>query len=285
MKKLRYMTEAAALYLAYGLFKILPPAAASNLGGWLARTIGPKLAASRKARQNINAALPGQHTDKILYDMWDNLGRVMAEYPHLEKIAPSVELVGSEHLKTPGTAVYFGAHLANWELLPSSFFLQENIYTRSLYRAPNNPWADKLLHNCRTLNGRLGTIPKSRSGTRQWMDAMKQGDKIALLIDQKYNEGITADFFGMPAKTGTAFIQMAKKFNCPLHPMRCERLEATRFRITIYPALTIENRADEDILSEAHRHLESWIRERPGQWLWLHRRWVMNEIKTEENDE
>ncbi len=58
MKKLRYILEAIVLMLILGLAKMLPASWASNIGGWIGRTIGPRLAASRKARANITMVYP-----------------------------------------------------------------------------------------------------------------------------------------------------------------------------------------------------------------------------------
>ena len=58
MKKIRYFFEALFLYLVFAIFKCLPAKTASDIGGWIGRMIGPKLAASRKARKHILMALP-----------------------------------------------------------------------------------------------------------------------------------------------------------------------------------------------------------------------------------
>ena len=78
--------------------------------------------------------------------------------------------------------------------------------------------------------------------------------------------------------TAPAAAQFAIRDNIPLLPVRCERLGGTKFRISFYPPLEIikTGNRDEDVLSltrEINRTLESWIRERPEQWLWIHRRW------------
>src|SRR5690606_33550062 len=89
MKKFQYMLEAAAVWLAFFVFRSLSVENASALGGWIGRTIGPRLAASRKAAANLKSALPDKMEEdyvRILADMWENLGRVMAEYPHLKDI-------------------------------------------------------------------------------------------------------------------------------------------------------------------------------------------------------
>lgn len=269
---MRYAIEAALLYAVYGIFKILPASAASDLGGWIGRTIGPRLAASRKALRNIEFALPEttpeqRHT--IVRDMWDNLGRIIAEYPHLETI-------GREHTEIMGAippfCILFGGHLGNWEVIGAAPKTQRDIDLDLIYRAPNNPWADKLLEHCRSLKGKLKTIPKSRGGTRSMVRSLQDKRSLALLIDQKYNEGIPVNFMGRPAMTATAFAELAKKYEVPLIPVRVERVEGCKFRLSILPAIDAARPLD-DVMKEAHSLLESWIRERPGQWLWLHRRW------------
>jgi KDO2-lipid IV(A) lauroyltransferase len=78
---------AAALF---GGFKFLPLDCASALGGALARRIGPFLSVSKHARRNISRAFPelsGTEIARVVAGMWDNLGRVAAEYPHLRPVA------------------------------------------------------------------------------------------------------------------------------------------------------------------------------------------------------
>jgi hypothetical protein len=59
MKQLRYILEAIVLYVFVGICFLLTAVPASNLGGFIGRTVGPRLAASRKARRNLDLALPG----------------------------------------------------------------------------------------------------------------------------------------------------------------------------------------------------------------------------------
>jgi len=286
MKKLRYIIEAMLLYILFFIFKIMPLDMASGCGGWLGRTMGPRMAASRKAIKNLRSAFPDKSDDEyahIIRGMWDNLGRTIAEYPHLDKIGRErTDCVNAETLSTmandnlPG--ILFTGHIANWEVSATGLLHQGNLPVDIVYRAPNNPWVTSLLDKARSLNHRLQTIPKSRSGTRALLHAMQQGHHIGMLIDQKYNEGISVPFFGKPAMTSPAFVQLCQKFQSPLVPGRIERLEGANFRITIYDPLKIFDENDqalpiETVISAAHTHLESWIREKPEQWLWLHRRW------------
>jgi KDO2-lipid IV(A) lauroyltransferase len=76
----------------FGVFKVLPVDSASALGGALARCIGPFFGVSKQARRNISRAFPELSEPEIkgiVAGMWDNLGRVAAEYPHLRKSVSS----------------------------------------------------------------------------------------------------------------------------------------------------------------------------------------------------
>lgn len=275
----RYRIEYVGLLVFLGLCKCLPPAIASRLSGGLARLIGPRLGANKKAVRHLRQALRCEagEAEHIALGMWDNLGRTLAEYPHLETLAAhKVEIRGLEHIEAlrddgkPG--ILFGAHLGNWEIIPHALLHHAGFAMHPVYRAPNNPHVDRLLHHYRSPDGRLVPYPKSRSGMVGMVRALKGGEHLGLLIDQKYNEGITASFFGLPARTGTAFIELAQKHDCPLVPGRCIRQE-DGFLIEILPPLPTFNRTVEDILADAHAILEKWINEHPEQWLWLHRRW------------
>ncbi|PCI97167.1 MAG: lipid A biosynthesis acyltransferase [Alphaproteobacteria bacterium] len=287
MKNIRYFFEAVLLYILFIFFKILPPATASNIGGWIGRTIGSKLAASRKARRHIQRALPNttqQEQDDIIKGMWDNLGRVIAEYSHLEhisKVHTEIVDLGQLNLYIQDEAapiLFIGGHLANWEINSAATLTQLNHPVDLTYRAPNNPWVAKMLDKARTLNGRLKAYPKSRESGRLIMKTLKDAGSLGILIDQKYNEGIEVDFFDMPAMTNPIFVQLCQRYKCPLIPVRNERLEGCRFKLTSYPPLETFKadgtpRAVEDVIKDAHQLLETWIKERPEQWMWLHHRW------------
>lgn len=289
MKLIRYLFEALFLLILFVISKMLPVHWASNMGGWIGRTVGVRLAASRKALTNIRNAFPDKtdaQAHEILRGMWDNLGRTMMEYPHLAHIGRDrTEIIGKEILDKykDSPAILFTAHMANWEVCPIAALTQENFKVTSVYRAPNNPFSDKMLLRARTLNGQLQTIPKSRGGTRELVKALQNNVHIGMLIDQKYNEGIEADFFNQPAMTSPAFVQLAQKFECPLIPLKIERLENARFRMTIFDPLEIKGRAVDDIVAQAHGLLESWISDRPSEWLWLHRRWNTVKNANKEN--
>lgn len=279
MKKLRYLLEAALVYALMGIFKALPVSSASRIGGFIGRHVAARFSVTRKAKRHIESSLhvTSDESGRIATDMWDNLGRLFAEYPHLPELyMTKSELVGVENLgnlpTTPHTpAIFFSGHLANWEVSAPSL-RQKNIDVDLIYRPPNNPYVKTILDKCRSMDGTLRTYPKSSQGMRQVMMALKEGRRIGILIDQKYNQGVEVPFFGQPAMTSLAFIQLAKKFNCPLIPVQVERLEGANFRVTIHKPMDL-SKDDATLITEAHTMLERWISARPAQWLWIHKRW------------
>lgn len=288
IKTLRYWIEHVFLLCLHGVCKILPWQWASAIFGFVAQILGSNMALNRKSVRHIQAALQcdkktATHVSKL---HWNNLGRVMAEYPNLKTIATHhVRFQGIEHLERLRDdnigGVLFGAHIGNWEVLPHALLHHVNLAMHPVYRAPNNPMVDKRLHAYRAPDNNLTPYPKSRKGMVGMVKALKNGEHLGLLIDQKYNEGVNAQFFDMNAKTGTAFIDMAQKYNCPLVPIRCVR-EKNGFFIDIHPPIATKGREVMDVLDDAHALIEKWIREHPEQWLWLHRRWKTEDLKNVE---
>jgi KDO2-lipid IV(A) lauroyltransferase len=289
-KRTAYFCQAALAHSIMGVFSLMPVSWASATGSGLARLIGPRLKATRYARTNLALALPGQaqRTEHIIRDMWANIGRTLAEYPHLHELAEKrTELVGQEILddlkERERPVVFFSGHLANWEIM-NAFLTLNGLQMDPVYRPPNNPYVRNMLDRYRSLNGAIDLIPKSEAGTRQLVKSLRAGRNIGILIDQKYNRGLSVPFFGREAMTSTAFIQLAWKYNCPLVPVRIERLTGPNFRLTLYEPIRADIAEGHDAefqqkAARIHKMLEDWIRERPGQWLWLHRRWPKNQYK------
>ena len=279
--------EAWAAAVLFGALGLLPIEWASALGGAAARRIGPRLGISKRARINLRRAFPEcpeTAIEQIVEGMWDNLGRVAAEYPHLREIRVfppdgRVETLGLEHMDRAVAAgrrmIIFSGHLANWEI-GALAAAQYGIAVTQLYRAPNNPLVDRLIARFRADRGEY--VRKGASGARRAFAALHRGEHLTMLADQKLNEGIPVPFFGRPAMTATALALLALRFDCAVLPARVERLRGARFRVTVFPPLPLPRTGDPKgdvaaLTGSVTAILEGWIRERPEEWLWLHRRW------------
>jgi Kdo2-lipid IVA lauroyltransferase/acyltransferase len=287
-RRLFHLVEGAGAVALYAFFRILPLETASALGGFLGRSIGPRMGLSRRARRNLERALPGigeAEIQRIIRGMWNNLGRVVAEYPHRGKFRAyerggRIEMLGTNNIRAqaePGKrAIFFSGHFGNWEL-PTLALAQAGLDVVAMYRAANNPIVDRLMRHSRGFGG-AELAAKGSAGARRMLAAMKEGRHIAMLIDQKANDGIAVPFFGRDAMTMPSPAVFAQRFRCALIPMRVDRLKGARFRITCEEPLELRLTGDAKadtlaIMTQMNRVLEGWIRERPDHWFWLHRRW------------
>ena len=285
-RQVAWIGEAVALVAIWSVFAAMPVDWASMVGSYVGRLIGPRLSISRRALQNLRRAMPENDDAKnrrILSGMWDNLGRTIAEYPHLAWICASrsgrVEIVngdGVAALVSRGApAIIFGGHFSNWEVGPSTIHHLMGSSLLSVYRAANNPWVDRLLRY--RLRSRRA-VAKGADGGRELLRHLRQGGHVAMLVDQKLNDGIPVPFFGRDAMTAPAIARLGLRFGCPVLPIRVERLEGARFRFTVLPPIEVTDTGDTtaDVLATMTRvnaMFEDWVRARPEQWLWIHKRW------------
>lgn len=282
MPSAKHLFEFIAVRTFYLFFELLPLRAASALGGWLGQTIGPWLPPTRTARRNLLRVMPeraGEHT-RIIHHMWNHFGRLFAEYPHLKTIAGGkggshVEMVGLENLnafRAMGRGgLLVGGHVGNWEF-GSAMLNQSEWPLHAVYRAPNNPLVDRLLASARS--GVASSIPKGTKGARDIIRALQKKEFVVMLADQKMNDGIEVPFMGIPAMTAAAPAQLAIKFQVPICMMRCERIKGIHFRWTILPPfIPAPDAYVANVMAEINNQIGAWVRERPEQWLWVHRRW------------
>ena len=281
-----HATEAAGLLAVMAIFACIPVDWASALGGRVGRALGPRLAISRRAMRNLRRAMPlnsDAENRAIVCGMWDNLGRSMAEYPHLRWICSPrsgrVTIVNREGVVAmmndgkPG--IVFGGHLGNWQVGPATVHRMMGASLLSVYRHANNPWVDAMQR--RSLAGRYA-VTKGAEGGRAVLLHMRRGGHVGLLVDQKQNDGIAVPFLGHDAMTAPGVARLGRHFDCPVVPIRTERLGGAHFRFTVLPPLEIVSSGDRDAddletMTQVNGMIASWVLARPEQWLWLHRRW------------
>lgn len=293
-KRLRWRLELLGLRGIMALFAALQVERASAVGGWLLRTFGPWLPAERTGRANLELALPGlgpDDRDRVLRRMWENLGRTAAEYPHLgEIVAESSRRVVLEmhpafeaQWRARGPMILVSAHFANWEVMHlTAGVIGLDVVT--VVREPNNPLVRDRLEAWRSVVGGA-RVPKGRDGARAAIAALKAGKTLAILADQRMSEGIEARFFGLPAMTPVGPAQLALRCGCPLFPARLERLDGVTFRLTVDAPIVVPDGLDRGAATQAmtqalNEKLETWIRQKPEEWLWLHRRWPRSFYET-----
>jgi KDO2-lipid IV(A) lauroyltransferase len=277
--------QGLAVFLVFRAVGLMPAAWASALGGRLGRWLAPLVRTPNdRARRNLALAFPDRteaERETILGDMWEHLGRVSAEYPHLIRLRDSgrVELAGTRHLVEwygVKPIIFIGGHIGHWELGPA-LAAQYGVRATAIYRPPNNRFVDRMTRRIREACG-LTLLARGSESVRTALAVVQGGDNLALLVDQRRMYGIPVPFFGREAMTGHVAAQLATRLDCLVMPVRVERLAGIRYRVTCCPPMAVPHTGDREadiaaLMTEVNALLESWIRERPAQWLWPHRRW------------
>ena len=277
--------EALAYDLVTGLVRLLPFAFVSGLGALIVKRVGPLTSKRRIAETGLRTAFPDKSDAEIkalMTAQWDNLGRTFAEFPLTHRLRPfetdsRVSVEGLEHYKANQPAIIVTGHFANWEVM-ATVLTQSEHPVRITYRKINNALIDARVRKQREAYGTKYLVKKSgHAGGRELFEALKSGESVALLNDQKFNTGIDVPFFGEPAMTAQGAVRLALKTGRPLLPMAVTR-EKSKFTVTFYSPIDLQKTGDRtsDVLSgvmQVNGFVEDRIRENPAQWFWVHRRW------------
>lgn len=272
----------------------LNPDRCGAIAAGVMRVLGPWLQGHRLARANLAAAYPEKSAaeiEKILSGMWDNLARSIAEYSHLDRLwdydfarpntgrivmdQSSADLL-SALSKDRKPALFFAAHLANWEL-PAVVLPSLGREGALLYKPPTNAaLAEELLKIRKKCMGTL--IPADVFTVFRLNDAIQRGACLGMLVDQHHAGGVEVTFFGRVCKVNSMVARLARSFDCPIYGARMIRLSGDRFRYELTGPIDPprDNSGKIDVARTMQLItliVEEWIREHPEQWLWLHRRW------------
>jgi Kdo2-lipid IVA lauroyltransferase/acyltransferase len=267
----------------------------ADVAGRFMRTLGPRLKEHRIGRANLAAAFPEKSQDEIetiLDGVWDNLGRVGAEFAHIDRLEmfdpdplEKGDIIYSKdvdarfrRLRCDGKpALVFAAHLANWEL-PALVAAKYRLETTVLYRRPNiGAVSDAIIELRKGSMGNL--VPTGLDAPLKLLRVLDAGGHVAMLVDQHYVNGVDVTFFGRRCKANPFIARLARHVECPIHGTRIIRLpEKHRFRVDLTEAIDPRRDSDGKIdvagtMQTITSVVEGWIREHPEQWLWVHRRW------------
>jgi Kdo2-lipid IVA lauroyltransferase/acyltransferase len=266
----------------------------ADFAGSVTRSVGPWLPEHRLGQDNLRAAFPEKseaEIEQILAGVWDNLGRVAAEFVHLDEF--SVEGPGA---KDPNAIVLepavlergrrvisgkptlcFACHTANWEL-PAVVVKQLGANSAVLYRKQNLPAiSDAVIKTRAGVMGQM--IAAGLDAPVRLAHLIEDGVHVGMLVDQHYTKGVEVTFFGRTCKANPLLALLARQLECPIYGLRTIRLPDRNsfkgdFIGPIEPPRDAEGRIDvQGTMQAITTVIESWVREYPEQWLWLHRRW------------
>jgi KDO2-lipid IV(A) lauroyltransferase len=297
-RRSKILLDATMGSIAVGLMraiKLVDRKRAANFAGSALRKLGPLLKEHRVGREQLHIAFPEKsdaEIEKILAGVWDNLGRVAAEFVHLDEFkieeegsrtpdvitVPRQTLERGRHVLNNGTpTLIFACHLANWEIsaVVAKKFGAE---TAVLYRRPNIAAISDAVINLRAdIMGQM--VPADLSAPVRLAHLLQSGVHVGMLVDQHFTKGIEVSFFGRPCKANPLIAMLARQLECPIHGMRTVRLpDGNSFWGEMTGPIDAPRDADGRIdikgtMQTITTVIEGWVLEHPEQWLWLHRRW------------
>jgi KDO2-lipid IV(A) lauroyltransferase len=168
------------------------------------------------------------------------------------------------------------AHLGNWEVAAKAVSMLKPMLV--VYRPFNNPELDRVVHAGRT-NDRLHLVSRNDRSPMRFLNALTQGEMVALMIDQHVYDGrVRVDFLGRPAWTTKSVAMMHFTTRAPLIVAVAVRTGPLKFEVHAVGPITAPRTGDRDrdaleFTQALTREVEHFVRQYPGQYMWGHRRW------------
>ena len=269
--------EFIPLLCVYSIFRMMPVQMASAVAGWCARRVCPLLPAHKIGKDNIKKAFPKMgpaKREEVLKSAWENLGRVVGEFPHLKKIARDhTEVIDQCDLGAlkPDTAyIFFSAHMANWEI-PHLVLTGRGMKISLLSRPPNN-WLTRRFFRWVRYDPAVSIILKGPEGSKDFLRTLQMGHNMGILLDQRLSEGEKVLFFNRPAYTPVVPARVAYKMGAQMIPVQVVRTGGAQFKIIYHRPLKLKKEAVASARM-INALYEDWIQAHPDQWLWFHNRW------------
>jgi KDO2-lipid IV(A) lauroyltransferase len=146
-------------------------------------------------------------------------------------------------------------------------------------RRLDNPLVDAFVNRVRCLHG--NQVVHKDDFARGLLTAMHRGETVGILMDTNMTppQGVFVPFFGVSACTASGLARVALRSHAAVLPgfLLWEPAEG-RYVLRFGPELELVRTGDAESDALANTALftatiESYIRQYPEQWLWVHRRW------------
>lgn len=184
-------------------------------------------------------------------------------------------------LATGKPILYLTGHFSSWELLPAAHALHGHplsFVTRPL----DNARLEQYLRTVREASG--NSVISKKDSARTILKVLDASGSVGFLLDQNTlpQEGVFAEFFGLPASTSSGVALLALRKDAIVLPGYLSPLQRGRYKIKFLPPLSLIRTGDtvQDVNANTllfNRVLESIVREQPDSWLWGHKRWSFQE--------
>ena len=215
IKFIKYFIQFIIIIFLFFIFILLGRKISSNLSACLFKIFGKFFRSNKIIESNLKICFPensNRTNNDIIDSMWDNYGRTLAEYLCLRSFQNNndhikiLNINKLESLKNSNDPVlFFSGHFGNFELMAMELEKQ-GFQISALYRKLNNLFLNPIMEFLRRSYICKDQISKplpgkDKSGTRELLSRVKDKRNIALMVDQKLTEGITAKLFNKDCYT------------------------------------------------------------------------------------
>jgi KDO2-lipid IV(A) lauroyltransferase len=205
------------------------------------------------------------------------------------RIAEKVDVIGIDHMlraadKEKGVLILTG-HFGNWELSAVGAMLQFEQYRNHFHviRKSLGLGLEQAVFG-RFRKAGLKVIKRLDALTKT-LEALEKNDVVIFIMDQHNKVGakaVSAEFFGKEAGTHRSLALVARQSGAPVIPAVAYRQPDGRHVMKFHPPLewiTADRHREEIYLNTLgyNRVLEGFVRDHPDQWLWMHRRWKIEQ--------
>ena len=286
MRSLKYLFQFFIIFFLLLIFKLIGIKHSLILSGKIFELFGPLFRSNKISYSNLSRAIPKlSESEKIqiIKKMWNNYGKILAEYVFIknfrnsERFSEKIFVKNQEELeiikKNADPVIFISGHFNNFELM-AMHLEKSGIDLAAIYRPLNNIFLNPIMEHIRKKHICKKQIKKGISGTKELLKLFRDGTSVALMIDQRVSEGIHSNFFNNNALTTTIPAQFVKKFNAKIVPIYIERDLENKFIIEIRKSIQFsKNDSLESITLKLNKVLEEMILKNPDQWIWTHNRW------------
>lgn len=267
------------------VLSVLPQSAALRLGmllGWMVWFIDR---GHRKiANENLLRALPdlkARERGQIVFDVYKNLGLSLAEWGHnqglsREALLKRVAFEGFEHAdhglaKGKGVLIVV-AHLGNWEMAGAVVAARLPGTVTVAAQAQNNRHFDQYINALRTKAG-MKVILAESGAAQKMIRTLGENKILGILADQNAGaKGLMLNFFSRPCSVLRSPVLLARRAGASMVCAGLVRKPGGNHILRMSPPVDLGGTLAE-ATSRWLKVIENWIREDPGQWFWVHRRW------------
>lgn len=282
-----YLTH-VALSAVLNLPRLLPYRWRLPAVGWLAaHVVGPIAGYDKRIRNNLALAcpdMPPAQVDQMVRAVLTNAGRFLAEmwsgktfYDRLTDTKLSGPgLAALEQAKAEGRPIIaISGHFGNYDAA-RAVTIQAVFNTGALYRPMSNAYFNES-YKARMEGFEGKAFEQSRRGMAEMVKHLRKGGLLAILLDQREDQGAKLSFFGQPAMTTLAVAEMALKYDTLFIPVFAIRKEnGLDFDVVVEEPIAHSDA--ETMMQEFNDRFEARVRQNMDQFLWIHNRWQLPDI-------